>query len=597
MSRFKKTSVSILLVVSILVTFVCSFGGVTTTASSSLNSQGLASNVQDGVILHAWNWSYNTIKSNMASIAAAGYSTVQTSPVQKPKDYGVTWTQVSTQWWKLYQPTTLEFADGNTWLGTKTDFESMCNTAHSYGIKVIVDIVANHMASAGGSGNNASNRNTQIPSSIRNNDNYWHVNSITANDGSRYDMTHGYIGMPDLNTGNTDIQNYIISLMKTCIDLGADGFRFDAAKHIEVPEDSSGASNFWPNVTGAAKNYAAQKGKSLYMYAEILNTASTALTNYTKYMSITDNQTGNNVRNNVINSNASSAASPGYVFNVGANKSVLWAESHDTYASDQTTLNVSDQNIKLTWAIVASRADAASLFLARPKSFTGGVMGQAGNTSWKDSTVIEVNKFHNNFIGQSEYLSSNGSVVINERGTAGAVLVNLGSSSASINATANRMANGTYTNHVSGGSSTFTVSNGRISGTIPAKGVAVIYNSGSAPTDPPTNPPTDPPTGSKTLYFQDKLDWSSVKAYMWKDASGHNNANWPGVNMTYVGTTPNSSEKIYSITFDADEFDRIIFTNGTGTQTVDIVMGSNGTCYYCTSTTGGKYNVSSYQYT
>ena len=92
------------------------------------------------------------------------------------------------------------------------------------------------------------------------------------------------------------------------------------------------------------------------MYAEILNTASTALTNYTKYMSITDNQTGNNVLNNVINSNASSAASPGYVFNVGASKSVLWAESHDTYASDQTTLNVTDQNIRLAWAIVASRA-------------------------------------------------------------------------------------------------------------------------------------------------------------------------------------------------------------------------------------------------
>lgn len=72
MSKFKKGAVSIVLAVSILITFVCSFGGVTATASSSLNSQGLASNVQDGVILHAWNWSYNTIKNNMANIAAAG---------------------------------------------------------------------------------------------------------------------------------------------------------------------------------------------------------------------------------------------------------------------------------------------------------------------------------------------------------------------------------------------------------------------------------------------------------------------------------------------------------------------------------------------
>lgn len=588
MSRFKKRSVSILLVVSILITFVCSFSG-TTAASSSLNSHGLANNVQDGVILHAWNWSYNTIKDNMADIAAAGYSAVQTSPVQKPKDYGVTWTKVSTQWWKLYQPTTLDFADGNTWLGTKSDFESMTETAHSYGIKVIVDIVSNHMASNGGNGNSASNRNTQIPSSIRNNDDYWHVNSITANDGSRYDMTHGYIGMPDLNTGNTDVQNMVIGLLKTCIDLGADGFRFDAAKHIEVPEDSSGASNFWPNVINAAKSYASQKSKSLYIYAEILNTASTALTNYTKYMSITDNQTGNNVRNNVINGNTSWAASPGYVFNVGAKKSVLWAESHDTYASDQTTLNVSDTNIRLTWAIVASRADAASLFLARPSDFTNGVMGQAGNTSWKNKTVTEVNKFHNAFIGQGEYLSSSGNVVINERGSTGAVLVNIGSSTANVSATIHNMASGTYKDQVSG--NTFTVSNGKITGTIPAKSAAVVYNTSSSPTDP-----TDPPSGSKTIYFQDKLDWSSVKAYMWKSSSGSNNASWPGVNMTYVKTTPNSGDKIYSITFPSGSYDNIIFTDGNGTQTVDIPIGANNTCYYCTTATGGKYSVSSYAY-
>lgn len=481
MSKFKKSSLSILLVLSILVTFVCSYGGVTAVANDtatpamSSGTYGLAQNIQDGVILHAWNWSYNAIKNNMADIAAAGYSAVQTSPVQPPRDYNASWTQVSTQWWKFYQPTSLDFADGNTWLGTKSEFKSMVDTAHSYGVKVIVDIVANHMANAGGSGNNAANRSTQIPATIRNNDNYWHVNTITANESNRYDMTQGYIGMPDLNTGNTDVQNYIINLLKTCIDLGADGFRFDAAKHIEVPEDPYCGSNFWPNVTSAAKNYASQKGKSLYMYGEILNTANTALTNYTEFMSITDNQTGNNVRKNVINSNASGAASPGYVFNVGASKSVLWAESHDTYASDQTTLNVSDQNIRLTWAIVASRANATSLFLARPTSFTGNTMGNAGNTSWKNSTVAEVNKFHNNFIGQSEYLSSSGSVVINERGSSGAVLVNLSSSSVNVNATAYRMSSGTYTNHVSGGSSTFSVSNGKITGTIPAKSVAVIY--------------------------------------------------------------------------------------------------------------------------
>ena len=37
----------------------------------------------DDVILHAWSWSFNTIRENMEDIAAAGYKYVQTSPAQQ----------------------------------------------------------------------------------------------------------------------------------------------------------------------------------------------------------------------------------------------------------------------------------------------------------------------------------------------------------------------------------------------------------------------------------------------------------------------------------------------------------------------------------
>ena len=60
--------------------------------------------------------------------------------------------------------------------------------------------------------------------------------------------------------------------------------------------------------------------------------------------------------------------------------------------------------------------------------------------------------------------------------------------------------------------------------------------------------------------------------------------------MTYVATTPDPSEKIYFFTFDADEFDRILHRRQ---REVDIVMDGNGTCYCCSTVTGGKYNVSS----
>ena len=33
---------------------------------------------------------------------------------------------------------------GNYQLGTRDEFKSMCDTAHEYGVRVIVDVIANH---------------------------------------------------------------------------------------------------------------------------------------------------------------------------------------------------------------------------------------------------------------------------------------------------------------------------------------------------------------------------------------------------------------------------------------------------------------------
>ena len=79
-------------------------------------------------------------------IAAAGYTTVQTSPVQQPKDYSTSG-DVTGQWWKLYQPISFHIAE-KSWLGTKDDLKSLCDEADKYGIKIICDIVSNHIANA-----------------------------------------------------------------------------------------------------------------------------------------------------------------------------------------------------------------------------------------------------------------------------------------------------------------------------------------------------------------------------------------------------------------------------------------------------------------
>ena len=58
---------------------------VQTSASTQTNPYGLTEKISDGVILHAWCWSFNTIKENLPKIAEAGYTSVQTSPINECK--------------------------------------------------------------------------------------------------------------------------------------------------------------------------------------------------------------------------------------------------------------------------------------------------------------------------------------------------------------------------------------------------------------------------------------------------------------------------------------------------------------------------------
>ena len=656
-------------------------------------STGVMSTPQQGVILHAWDWSFNNIKSRMKQIADSGYTSVQTSVIQQSKEG--TKGKTNNVWWLYYQPCNFTIDNtGNSALGTKAEFTAMCTEAHKYNIHVLVDVVANHL------GNNTGyDKSSAIPSDIRNDNNCWHDQwNQEINYDSRYSITHGSMGgLPDLNTENSKIQTYVKNFLRECIDCGADGFRFDAAKHIGVPNDSSGCnSDFWPTVLGDANSYYNTKGyfKSsggLYSYGEILSgTGGPSISQYTQYMSVTDNVTGNDIRGAVAGHNASGAAASNYKLGAGASKSVLWAESHDTYAGDgKESTGVSQSDINKTWALVGSRNQATALYFARTKGYRTGNIGDVDNTSCFNKEVVEVNKFHNYFNGQSEYLASSGSIAYNERGTSGVVLVNCNGSSQSVSVKANKMAAGTYVDQVTGNS--FTVSGGQIKGQIGSTGIAVVYNKveetqpttqpvkkvligdadqnnrvsikdattiqlhlaevitltgdakdaadanrdntvtvkdvtsiqrylakfndsgnkcgqytdGTSPTDPtqptdpvtyPTDPityPTDPTTSSDVVVFSDNQGWGSVYCYAW--GNGDTLGAWPGTQMSYYGTNE-YGEKQYSITVPSGSTG-IIFSNGSGAQTVDISFSGGGLGYYITGWSDGKANVDSWQLT
>ena len=123
---------------------------------------GLPDNIEDGAILHAWSWSFDTIYNAIPAIAAAGYTAVQTSPASKcydigdvhglnESDYdflmgttrrdifgidGNNFNGSGGAWWWYYQPVKLEV--GNYALGTREQYQRMCERAHKYGVKIIL---------------------------------------------------------------------------------------------------------------------------------------------------------------------------------------------------------------------------------------------------------------------------------------------------------------------------------------------------------------------------------------------------------------------------------------------------------------------------
>lgn len=554
--------------------------------------------ISDGAILHCWNWSYNNIKLHMEEIAQAGYTAIQTSPIQQPKDYtyeGKVYNSVGTpngtggsdgQWWKLYQPVTFNICDnGQTWLGTKQEFADMCAEAEKYGVSVIVDVVANHMGNITGWKNSMSDITPQVGTywkqDMLTDKTYWHINDYQCwmSDG-RMHLVLGTIGMPDLDTSNKLVQQMVLDFLKECVDCGADGFRFDAAKHIETPDDSSDiASDFWPTVIGGIREYADHE---LFVYGEILNTPGDnfSISNYTKYMSVTDSATGDNRRNDVRYDNASSAANGGYSYD--ASKVVVWNESHDTYVGAGSSYLADDIMIKQTWAIVASRKEAVPLYFARPY-YSSQILKENGD---KKSThnLVQTNMGDVGTIASEDGIA----VVYNTDSVPYASVSMQGGTMTSeaeeITITLENASKGTY--KIDGGKvKEFTgsvkvkVGEGIEYGQSTCLEITAadggktytykhIYNKNRHEDD---SIKFDENSGKYVIYMKNTAGWEDVYCYMWVDNS-KNNKGWPGIKMTKL------SDDIYIYATD-EEYPNIIFNDGSGTQTGDMKWPGNGYIY------------------
>ncbi len=605
------------------------------------NNYGLEDTVNDGKIIQAWNWSYKNATALMKTVAEQGFTTLQISPpneIKMPtKGVAVCAKPVDgiapNGWWMFYQPAGFQLNESeDNALGTKAEFIEMCKEAKKYGVKIIVDAVINHMGTDDdhvGVYDNASTdpmkhvnpRAAQFEPELlaakafhspwvnmTYKENYW--------DGySDYDIEedltqHCTSGLPDLATETQLVQDTIYDYFVELIEAGADGFRFDAAKHIETSHDTYFASDFWEDtLQKLRKNY---PDVECYAYGEILNKCGDGrpFSEYTELMDVTDSSSYWGIKDAICNNGNSGNSIPYYPNDNFTKENVIqWNESHDTYIDGGTSSLTIQQRNKI-WAVTAARQTITGIYFARPDDRTGQnraaiekiceniLLGDANKTSWALPEVQAVNRFDNFFGDASEYNSVQNKVTFIERAgdvDFGATLVNLSGTSKSVSMTTHILAEGKYIDSLTGNE--FTVEGTTLKGQIGSKGIACIYyaqdTQGEVPYVEPSIWDVDVANGQfpcndkyTTIVFSTK--WSNAGIYAWDD-SLNAMSEWPGAGMKFA-LVNDYGENQFVAYIPAEYTHFIINDNGGSQQTIDLDISDN--CgVYMANMVDGKYTV------
>lgn len=461
---------------------------------------GLPASIQEGNILHCFDWTMAEVKAELPAIAEAGFGAVQLSPLQRP-DAGP-----GSPWHDLYRPYDIAFKSSR--MGSADDLKALCEEAATYGIKIIVDVVANHVDKTAGY-----------------HDTWWDSNGRVRwnggiNYGDRTSITHNQLGdYGDINSEDAEVIARAKAYVQQLHDLGVKGIRWDAAKHIALPSENCG---FWTAVTSV---------EGMYHYGEILDSPgpdASIIKEYTTFMSVTDNKYSNGAARD--NGGIPFGYGGDHTVNQGCpdTRMVYWAESHDTYANGEWSQNVSQSVIDRAYASFACRNGATALYLARPNTtgFNNIKVGK-GSTAFTGKAVAEVNKFRNAMVGRPDWCEVGSNTFTVTRKGGGAVVVCKTSGSVSVKNGGEYCPAGTYTDRVSGNK--FTVTSSTISGTVGSTGIAVLYSDGTPGPDPDPDPDPEPET--VTIYYDNSVtSWANVNIHYWSSPS----TSWPGVAMTKV---------------------------------------------------------------
>ncbi|MEN3540503.1 carbohydrate binding domain-containing protein [Microbispora sp. ZYX-F-249] len=508
-----------------------------------------------GVTVNLWNWNWKSVARECTDVLGpAGYGSVQVSPPNDSMSKG------GSVWWDIYQPARYTLTSK---FGDEAAFKNMVDACHAAGVKVQVDTVINHMTgqgatSYGGYGFSKYNYPGLYSS--------WDFHSPTCGiDNADYGnnawrvQNCELVSLSDLNTGSDYVRGQIAAYMNKLTDLGVDGFRIDAAKHIS------------PDDLGAIKSRL--KG-SPYIHQEVIYGQGEAVqpSQYTGIGDVDEFVYGRKLKEQFTGQiKYLQSFGQSWGLSVGSDKAMVFVDNHDTERKDASagdgTLNYKygatyklANVFMLAWPYGKPNVYSSFTWSNKdggPPSANGGFVTDTNcsNGQWTcfDREMTGMVGFYNAVQGTSvgNWTDNGGNLIAFSRGDKGWVAINNENGSVTRTFTTGLPA-GTYPN-VAGGGSVTVNSGGTASVTVPAKSAVAIRVGTSA-----TPSPTVTPTGDKTATVYYKTSWGTANIHYGI------NGTWttvPGVAMDTACT----GWKKKTIQLGAATTFQAVFNNGSGT--------------------------------
>lgn len=429
-------------------------------------------------ILHVWSWNFPTIADNMKQISDAGFTMIQTSPVNacfSPDGGNIKiFDEKEGNWYHYYQP--VDWTIGNNIVGTEEEMKVMLDSAKKYDIRVLVDVLPNHTAF------DINLVTDEFYEAVGGREKMFHSKGLEGiqdyNDRTQCTL-QGVGGLPDVNTENPLFQKYYMGFVNRLVEMGVRGFRYDTAKHIGVHSDpldtEAGVkeNDFWDVATGRKEVLGVSLSipyDSLFVYGEVLQDKNVPEEEYAGYFGQTASSYGHVLREALAKRSAKDIDLVSWYHRAAPEYLTTWVESHDTYCNANESAGLTDAQIRTGWVFLTARQNGTPLFYSRPMNSTrenywgDNLLGARGNDEFFHPEVVAVNSFRKEMKGQQETIlfTEDGEVILVNRGNKGAAIINLALEANTIEL-ATSLPDGNYTDRVYGQS--FKVENGILKGT------------------------------------------------------------------------------------------------------------------------------------